>query len=123
MAKDNGPSPDALQLLADGRVRLAWETFDVTLRRPKVKEWAGFLEEAEAADEWRTTDDKGEPRRRRYTELLADDGPYLTLYARIIEELGATTVARADLPLWMVDGKLIGDLSAHWLTLPLESSG
>lgn len=123
MAKAQEPSVDVLELLPDGRVRLAWETFDVTLRRPKVAEWLSYLEEGEAADAWHSTEEDGTPRARLMRELLGDEGPYQALYARIIEELGGTILARADVPIWMVDGKLLGKINAHWMDLPLASGG
>ena len=123
MAKAPEPSLDVLELLPDGRVRLAWDGFDVTLRRPKVKEWLSYLEEGEAADAWNATNEDGSTRPRLMTELLGEDGPYQGLYAHVIEELAGVTVARADVPIWMVDGKLLGKLNAHWMNLPLASSG
>lgn len=120
-----GDAADALELRSDGTVRLRWDTFDVTLRRPKVKEWQAFWEQVDACDEWRLNsglvNEDGTRKPRPLLEYA--DGPYLGLYATIIEQLSGQLIDRGDLPPFMLDGRLYVDLNAHWMTVPLPSSG
>lgn len=115
---------DTLDLRDNGTVRLAWDQIDITLRRPKIGEWLSYLEEADAADTWATTQvptgaEGEETRPRTLLDLIGTDGPYLSLYQRILAELGDTKAEREDLAPWLCDNSVIRKLSAHWRANPL----
>lgn len=117
------PAPEGVEVRDDGTVRLAWDGHDVILRRPTIEQWLAYLEEGEAADNWKPTGEDGKPRPRQYRDLISPESPYRALYARIVSELAGSEVTAGNLPPWMSDGGLVGDLSRVWLSVPLLRSG
>jgi hypothetical protein len=117
-AKGTGaPVGDAFELREDGTVWLRWEDHEVTLRRPKLREWGAILEEADTANAWFT----GEGRTTK--DLAGAENPYPDLYASVCERLSGQTFARDDMPLWCVDAKVFNRFNVHWLALPLAPGG
>lgn len=111
---------DVLTLHEDGTVTVGWDDVSATLRRPKVGEWLSFMEESERADDWNPHGEvDGELPPRTYMDLVGPDGPYLTLWRRVLAELGGTSVEREDMPPWLADGAVFRNVSGWWRTNPL----
>lgn len=116
---------EAFDLRDDGTARLAWDEHDVTLRRPKLREYRSFLEEQGTAmvamNEKVIAGADGEGLIRD-VDMIGPDGepgPFLKLYARIFTELGGQDIDPFELPIWMTSGRVFSDLVVHWRNVPL----
>jgi hypothetical protein len=116
---------DAFEVREDGTTLLRFGGREVTLRRPRATEWGEYLEKLERCDAWYTQEDVPDNDRqpRKFADLLGEANPYRALYARIIADLGGTTVDVGELPTWMVDARAAIRLNAAWLTIPLVTHG
>lgn len=120
----SGAPGDVFTLNEDGTVTIGWGSISSTLRRPTVGEWLSFMEESERANAWAdgTPPKKGsEPAKPTVRDAVVG-GPYRTLYARILTELGPAPVDVKDLPIWLSLGDPFRRLSNWWVSNPLSQA-